>query len=267
VWGVNATGESDTPATATVTVTGSATSYQGLWWNPAESGWGISLTQHSDKIFAAIYTYDAAGQPTWYALSNCPILAEKPGSCTGDIYKVTGGSTPLAPWVGAVNVVAEGTGTFTFSDASHGQFDYTFTDGVKRSKTIEKLAFASGTTLLAADYSDLWMTAGENGWGVALTQDQGMIFAAWYVYDNNGNPVWYTVSSCPLTGTATAGSCTGNLYRVTGGSPLTAPWAAPKISLTDIGLVNFQFSDKDHAEMTYSIDGQLNSRKITRFRF
>jgi hypothetical protein len=253
-------------ATTTVTVTAAAASYQGLWWNPNESGWGISLTQHSDKVFAAIYSYDTAGQPTWYALSNCPILAAKAGSCTGDIYKVTGGSTPLAPWVGPVTAVSEGTGTFTFNDASHGQFDYTFKDGVKRSKVIEKLAFASGTTQFAVDYTDLWWSEGESGWGVALTHDRGMIFAAWYAYDDQGNPVWYTVSSCPLTGSTASGSCTGNLYRVTGGSPLTAPWAA-SISLTDIGLVNFQFSDKDHAEMVYGIDGKLSSRKITRFGF
>jgi hypothetical protein len=266
VWGVNATGESDTPATATVTVTGGITSYQGLWWNPAESGWGISVTQHTNKIFAAIYTYDAAGQPTWYALSNCPILAAKPGSCTGDIYRVTGGSTPLVPWVGSVAAVSEGTGTFTFSDANHGQFEYTFKNSVKYSKTIEKLTFASGTTPFSVDYTDLWWSEGENGWGVALTQDQGMIFAAWYAYDDQGNPVWYTVSNCPLTGSTASGSCTGNLYRVTGGSPLTAPWAA-SISLTDIGLVTFQFSDKDHADMTYSIDGKLSHRPIARFGF
>jgi hypothetical protein len=267
--GVTSVGGVPLMATTTVTVTAAAAaaSYQGLWWNPNESGWGISLTQHSDKVFAAIYTYDAAGQPTWYALSDCPIKADKPGSCTGDIYKVTGGSTPLVPWAGSVKPESEGTGTFTFNDASHGQFDYTFKDGVKRSKTIEKLTFAIGTTPFAVNYTDLWWSEGENGWGVALTQDQGMIFAAWYAYDDQGNPVWYTVSSCPLTGSTASGSCTGNLYRVTGGSPLTIPWAASKLSLTDIGLVNFQFSDKDQADMTYSIDGKLSSRKITRFSF
>jgi hypothetical protein len=29
----------------------------------------------------------------------------------------------------------------------------------------------------------------------------------------------------------------------------------------------FQFSDKDQADMTYSIDGKLSYRKITRFGF
>ena len=29
-------------------------SYQGLWWNANESGWGMSITQHRDIIFAAL---------------------------------------------------------------------------------------------------------------------------------------------------------------------------------------------------------------------
>jgi hypothetical protein len=273
VKGSNAGVESDLQSVSVKVIP--AASYQGLWWNPNESGWGISLTQHDassakpKRIFAAIYTYDTAGQPTWYALSDCPILAAKAGSCTGDIYKVTGGSTPLVPWVGPVTAVSEGTGTFTFTDASHGQFDYTFkNDGVARSKLIEKLAFHNSTTPFAVDYTDLWWSEGESGWGVALTQDQGMIFAAWYAYDDQGNPVWYTASSCPLIGTASAGSCTGDLYRVTGGLSLTQSWDnAHQVSLTDVGRVTFEFTDKDKGEMTYNIDGKSGFRAIARFRF
>ena len=37
-----------------------ATNYQDLWWNPAESGWGVNFTHQGDIIFATWFTYDAA---------------------------------------------------------------------------------------------------------------------------------------------------------------------------------------------------------------
>ena len=43
--------------------------YQDLWWNPAESGWGINLTHQSDIIFATLFTYDTAGKGMWLILS------------------------------------------------------------------------------------------------------------------------------------------------------------------------------------------------------
>src|SRR5687767_10974277 len=42
---------------------------QDMWWSgPMENGWGMSVVQHGDRLFAAIYTYDAAGAPTWYVM-------------------------------------------------------------------------------------------------------------------------------------------------------------------------------------------------------
>jgi len=127
-------------------------------------------------------------------MSNCPIVTA--GSCTGDIYRVTGGTVPTSPWAPNLALTTAGSGTLTFSDASHGVFDFTL-NGVAGSKTIERQQFSSGTAAQAVDYTDLWWNANESGWGVALTQDVGMIFAAWYTYDASGNPVWYVASSCP----------------------------------------------------------------------
>ena len=37
-----------------------AANYSDIWWNPAESGWGVTFTQHStsNQVFAVWYTYD-----------------------------------------------------------------------------------------------------------------------------------------------------------------------------------------------------------------
>jgi len=56
------------------------------------------------QFFAVPYTYDSTGKPTWYVMSSCPIVTA--GSCTGELYKVTGGTAPSVPWNGAGKVVS-----------------------------------------------------------------------------------------------------------------------------------------------------------------
>src|SRR5213080_2378936 len=38
----------------------------GLWWVPEESGWGLSLVQQQDSVFAVVFVYDDARRPVWY---------------------------------------------------------------------------------------------------------------------------------------------------------------------------------------------------------
>jgi hypothetical protein len=243
--------------------TGGSTPYTGLWGNPNEPGWGISVTQHANMIFAAIYTYDSVGQPTWYVMSSCPIVAA--GSCTGELYLVSGGSPPSVPWNGSGKTVSSaGSGTLTFDDANHGRFAYTL-KGVVGSRAIERQLFSNGTPQFSTDYTDLWWNSGESGWGVALTQDHAMIFAAWFTYDEKGGPAWYVASSCPLANTPITGdTCTGDLYRVTGGSSLAIAWTGADRIVTKVGTVLIAFSGPNNAQMSYTINGDSAVRAITR---
>ena len=219
----------------------------------------MSVTQHDTINFVALYTYDQNTQPVWYVMSNCPIVAA--GSCSGDIYRVTGGTAPTSAWAPTLALATAGTGTLTFSDANNGRFDFTL-NGVAGSKIIERQLFSSGTSAQAVDYTDLWWNAAESGWGVALTQDMGMLFAAWYTYDAAGLPIWYVASSCPLSGSG----CTGDVYKVTGGSMPTALWA-PTLAVNKVGTVNFLFSDSGTGTMSYTIGGVAGSKVITRQAF
>lgn len=237
-------------------VTAVANNYQGLWWNANESGWGMSLTQHGNIIFAAIYTYDDAGQPTWYVIPNCPVVTT---NCTGDIYKVTGGSSPEAAWNGAGKIVSKvGTGTLAFTNTSSGTFSFNI-DNVAGSKAITPQIFATGTTPPPVDYTDLWWNPNESGWGVSLTQQYGMIFAAWYTYDATGKTIWYVVPNCPVSGA----SCAGTLYRVTGGEPLSTAWNGTNQPIA-VGNATFAFNDAANGTMTYTFSGATSIRAITR---
>ncbi|MEO8101221.1 MAG: peptidylprolyl isomerase [Betaproteobacteria bacterium] len=238
------------------TATAVANKYQGLWWNANESGWGMSITQHGNMIFAALYTYDDVGLPTWYVIPNCPVSSL---SCTGDIYKVTGGTSPALTWNGsAKNVTRVGSGTLTFSNTSTGAFTYNI-NNIAGSKAITQQVFATGTTPPAVDYTDLWWNANESGWGISLTQQFGTIFAAWYTYDALGKAIWYVVPNCPVSGTG----CTGTLYQVTGGEPLTTAWNGTNTP-TVAGSVTLAFTDAASGTMSYTLNGVNASRVIVR---
>lgn len=73
------------PSPLTITVAGASAEsieYSGHWWNPAEPGWGLSLSRGpSGALFAAWFTYDAAGLPVWYTVE--PGMPAFPASGAG----------------------------------------------------------------------------------------------------------------------------------------------------------------------------------------
>ncbi len=234
--------------------------YSGLWWNPSESGWGMSVSQHGAIIFAAMYTYDQLGQPTWYVMSNCRVTAK---SCSDTLYKVSGGTAPTAPWNGAGKVVsAAGSGTLSFADNNSGSFNFSI-NGVSGAKSIVRQSLATGSAAPLINYTDLWWNPDESGWGVAITQEYATIFAAWYSYDSAGNAIWYVASNCPVVGNA----CTGDLYQVTGGVPLTTPWNGDNKLVANVGSVTFTFADASNGTMSYTLGGIRSSRSISRQPF
>jgi hypothetical protein len=112
----------------------------GLFYNPAESGWGVALTQQTNIVFVTIYTYDANGTPIWYVASNCAVAGE---GCSGKLYRVTGGESITAIWEGIDSPAVEvGTITLTFSDSDTGTMSFDI-DGVSGSKEITRQIWAT----------------------------------------------------------------------------------------------------------------------------
>jgi hypothetical protein len=107
-----------------------ATNYTDMWWNAAESGWGISFAQHappSNNAYAVWYTYDpravdVSGQfkPLWIVMPGGTWTT--PTNFTGHVYVLNGVPFNQPGSQRSLNDV--GTFTFTFSDASNGTFTY-----------------------------------------------------------------------------------------------------------------------------------------------
>ncbi len=115
--------------------------YQDLWWNPAESGWGINLTHQGDTIFATWFTYGANGQGVWLVASDMRRTA--PGTYNGRLYLTTG--TPFDRINGTQSVATVtdvGQLTLTFANGESGRLDYQVGD-VTGSKQIQRQVFST----------------------------------------------------------------------------------------------------------------------------
>jgi hypothetical protein len=112
----------------------------GLWWDPAESGWGLNLTQNAEgAIFATWFVYGADGNPVWYSVSEGQRTS--PEDFTGPIYRSTGPDFHGVFDPSKVARRAVGTATFSFGvDYMQGwaQFDI---DGQRILKRIRRLEF------------------------------------------------------------------------------------------------------------------------------
>jgi len=116
-----------------------AADYTDMWWNPSESGWGISIRQKPpaggtrDTLYAIWFTYDprqpdastgsaADYVPLWLPMSEGTWV--NPTTYSMRVYVTQG--TPFAPfWNPADFAIQEvGTATLAFSDANNGTFTY-----------------------------------------------------------------------------------------------------------------------------------------------
>jgi len=114
-----------------------------LWWNASEDGWGIQFVQRGKTIFATMFVYDAAGNPTWYVAT---MDGAKPGGVltfTGDLYAAHG------PWFGTVpynpaNFGATKVGTMTWQKPSGVPGTLTYSvGGVNVIKSLTRQPIAS----------------------------------------------------------------------------------------------------------------------------
>jgi Divergent InlB B-repeat domain len=68
-----------------------------LWWaGESENGWGLSIAQQADTLFAVWYSYDVSGRPIWHVMPGGEWRVDSTGrSYTGTLFKTTG-----AAWIG-----------------------------------------------------------------------------------------------------------------------------------------------------------------------
>ena len=58
----------------------------GMWYDPAQPGWGMSVTQQGETIFVALFVYDANHNPRWYVASNVVDTGQAVNFLVGEAY-------------------------------------------------------------------------------------------------------------------------------------------------------------------------------------
>ena len=253
---------------------GSTTNYQGLWWatGGAESGWGINFAHQGDTIFATWFTYDAAGNAWWLSMT---ATKASNGVYSGTLYRTNGPAFNSVPFDQAqVARTAVGTGTLTFTGPRAGSFAYTVTGVATQTKSIELQAFGPVPTCVwgaqadlttATNYQDLWWAASgtESGWGINLTHQGTTIFATWFTYDANRNPLWYSVTAAQTS----PGVFAGALIRTSGPAFNAVPFNSAAVQRASVGTATLAFSNGNSGNFTYQVaDGisTTQTKPITR---
>ena len=241
-----------------------------LWWNAAESGWGINLNHQADTIFATWFTYSSANRPSWYVMSNLARQAD--GSFTGPIYQTVG--VPLAQIDGAPTtraVSSVGNATLRFSGNGAGTFTYTVA-GTTQTKSITRQQFvaqattctqqaASASRAASRNYQDLWWVPAESGWGINLAHQGDLLFATWFTYGADGQPEWIVA---PALARQPDGSFAGSLYRTTGTPFEQIAGTAATRSVTPAGSLVLRFQDGERGTLLYMVDGASRAKSIVR---
>jgi hypothetical protein len=111
-----------------------------MWWGGAgQDGWGVAIQQRGDLMFAAWYTYDADGQPTWFYMPAGRETSAR--TYAGPLYRTTG-----AAWVGAhyagggTRAIEAGSLELAFGDDGHATMTSTV-DGHTQSRPILRFPF------------------------------------------------------------------------------------------------------------------------------
>jgi len=238
--------------------------YGGLWWAyppGSESGWGINLAHQGDVIFVTWFTYDANGKAWWLSMT-----ANRTGQrvYSGTLYR-TIGQPFFSAFVQPGAATAVGTATLSFSSATMGSFSYQVSDGANvatQTKAIALQSFGPVPTCVwgrqtdlttATNYQDLWWAApagSESGWGVNITQQGTTIFATWFTYDSNFQPLWLSATAAQSAPQTYAGT----LYLTNGPAFGAVPFDPNKVGRVAVGSATLSFTDGNNGTFAFNVD-------------
>ena len=216
----------------------------GWWWNTAEGGRGYSMEVRGNSIFFAAFHYDVSGRSTWH-------VATGPTSLDGSLYSnkplyaVSGGQTLGGAYAGKPNVIEMGKITLAFADKRTGTMIWP--GGVV---PIERFNIVANGIEAAPKAnqpeSGWWWNPAEDGRGFFLEWQKGTIDLAGYMYDEQGNPVWYL----GVYETPDIRAVNGSWWSYRNGQTMNGAYRAPDLPDKNVAPVTITFSGPDTALMT-----------------
>ena len=238
-----------------------AQNYSDIWWNPNESGWGITLADHDTQLFGVWYTYDTNGNPTWYVIQGEKFTQAK-RFFSGDIYQTAGPAYNTTFNTNLVSNAKVGTASFDFASPglAPGIALFTYTVGsITQTKQIQRQPFGNAAADWGADYTDIWWNAKESGWGLTLAQHGNNVFGVWFTYDTSGKPLWVVLPGVTFNGIS---SFSGTLYTTTGPYFASIPFNPASVVIKPVGAASIKFTGRD-GTFTSTVNGYTQTKPIT----
>ncbi len=241
-----------------------------LWWNPAQSGAGLTMTQHaSGQVFLVWYRYDGNGNPVWQVMPR--VTWSDARAFSGELLEARGPAYFQGPFdLSRVSTSAVGSATVRFTDGSNAIFSYGLDDGSAGEFAITRQLFGPPNDWRPNYVPDLWWNSAESGWGLAVSQQFGKVFACWYVYDANGRPLWVALPDGALDSNVAfltgVQRYRGDLYTTRG--PPFAAWFDPsRVEVTKVGTATITFVNRDRITFSYTAFGKTETKDLTRQPF
>ncbi|HYC35485.1 MAG TPA: hypothetical protein VEC19_03630 [Usitatibacter sp.] len=115
-----------------------------LWWNSAQSGWGVNVIQQSNVLFMTFFVYGPDARPRWYVApdtrcSGAPRDVEQ--VCHGPLYEAAGPVVSGSFDPAAVERRLVGDTTFLYRRPNAATIDFRV-DGVATSRSLRRQTWA-----------------------------------------------------------------------------------------------------------------------------
>jgi hypothetical protein len=129
----------------------------GMWYEPEQPGWGMSVTQQGDTVFAVLFVYDNNGLPRWFVASNIVDTGASPNFLvsevhSGTLYQTTGPALLVPSDPAAFKVTAVGTIQLAYVQPTNN-LSVTYTiNGTTVSKVVAPQTWGSNAPTLIGKY-------------------------------------------------------------------------------------------------------------------
>ncbi|HZZ92011.1 MAG TPA: hypothetical protein VFE23_05575 [Usitatibacter sp.] len=241
---------------------------EGMWFEPDENGWGLTVIEHGETLFCVLAVYEYTGHTTWYVLPGARWDASH-STFGGDVYYPRGSEfmvydasrfDPGAP-VGKL--------TFSRGEGRTATISYRIEE-TPGSKHVQRFDFAAPLTGVR-DHTDMWWGGpSQNGWGIVMLQQGNTILSLWCTYFSlpvlgvPGVPAWFMLQPGGWTSPDTY---SGRIYRPFGPRWLGVVYDPSVLRAPDNGPYTLTFIDADHAVLDYSVLGMSGSLSLVRMPF
>jgi hypothetical protein len=116
----------------------------------------------------------------------------------------------------------------------------------------------------AVNYTDLWWSPSESGWGLSLFHGPfNDVFGTWMVYGTDGKPTWYLLGSGKWTSANSLTTYEAQVFK-TSGPHFAQVFDPRRVGFERVGTAQIQFRDSMTATFRFDVEGVSGLKNITR---